>query len=119
MSDKYRNKQVDEFMELLENDLTAIVGKEFANLDVKGVMNRNRHDDPGMSIDKATMWAMRDKAAIVMRKTIALATALDRMTVMVGQMADEMAADGNQNDEKYRNRLRVLTELDKSYRKLL
>jgi len=119
MSDKYRNKKVDEFMDVLEKDLTAMVGKEFGNLDVAGVMERNRHDNPGMTLEQATMWAMRDKAAVVMRKVKALATTLDRMSIMVVQMADEMAADGNQNDEKYRNRLRVLTELDKSYRKLL
>ncbi len=110
--DKYRNEDVDKFMENLENDLTAIVGKEFANLDVKGVLERNRQDKPEMTIGQATMWAMRDKAAVIMRKTIALATSLDRTAVMVNQMADEMGADGNQNGERYRDRLPILTNFE-------
>ena len=113
MADKYRNKQVDEFMELLENDLTAIVGKEFANLDVMGVLDRNRKENPGMTIEQATMWAMRDKAAIIMRKAIALATSLDRVSVMAGQMADTMGANGDDDYHKYKRRLRILTNIPK------
>jgi hypothetical protein len=119
MADKYRNEKVDTFMDVLANDLTAIVGKEFGNLDVKGVLERNRHDKPEMSIEEATIWAMRDMAARIMRKTQVLATGLDRMTEMVGQMADEMGADGNENCHRYRKRLEVLLQLDKNYRKFL
>lgn len=119
MKKKYRNPDVNDFMERLEGDLTAIVGKEFGNLDVAGVLKRNRKDNPEMSIEEATMWAMRDKAATIMRKAIALAMSLDRTTVMVGQMADEMSGDGNENCHKYRARLEVLTDIDKIVKQLL
>ena len=111
--EKYRNKNVENFMGPLEDDLTAIVGKEFANLDVMGVLDRNRKENPEMTIEQATVWAMRDSAARIMRKTIALATSLDRVSVMVGQMADDMSADGNQKSELYRKRLDILTNIPK------
>ena len=116
--DKYRNEDVNEFMKILEDDLTAIVGKEFGNLDVAGILKKNRKDNPEMSIEQAIMWAMRDKAAVILRKSIALAISLDRMTVMVEQMADEMGEDGNQNSERYRNRSKVLTDFNKIIRQL-
>jgi hypothetical protein len=119
MADKYRDENVDTFMDVLERELTAMVGKEFGNLGVAGVLERNRQDNPEMTLEDATMWAMRDTAARVLRKTKVLATTLDRMVAMVGNMADEMGADGNQNSERYRKRLEVLLELDKNYRKLM
>ncbi len=116
--DKYRNKDVNDFMDVLGNDLTSIVGKEFGNLEVANVLKKNRQDNPEMSIEEAVMWAMRDKAAVIMRKTIAMAISLDRITVMVEQMADEMGEDGNQNSERYRDRLKVLTNFDKIIKEL-
>lgn len=115
---KFHDKDINIFMEFFENDLTAIVGKEFGNLDVAGVLARNRQDNPEMSIEQATIWAMRDKAAIILRKGTALAICMDKLTIMVGQMADEMAADGNQNDDAYRNRLKVLTDFDSIVKRL-
>jgi hypothetical protein len=116
---KYRNNEVNAFMEILENDLDSIVSRSLTNLDVAGVLLRNREDNPEMSMQEAVVWAMRDKAAVVMRKTIALATNLDRITVMVNQMADEMGEDGNQNGERYRERLSVLTDFDAMVKELL
>jgi hypothetical protein len=119
MADKYRNEKVDEFMDALEKNLTAMVAQEFGNLDVAGVLKKNRDNNPEMSIEQATMWAMRDMAAVVMRKTIALATCMDRLTVMAGQMADEMSADGNENCHRYRKRLKLLTNFDNMVKQLL
>jgi len=108
---KYRNDNIDKFMEQLENDLTAIVGQEFGNLDVKGVLERNRKNNPEMSIEKATILAMRDKAAVIMRKTIALATSLDRITAMAEQMTGVLEVAGHTQASIYNKRLEVLTDI--------
>jgi hypothetical protein len=114
---KYRNDELENFMKLLEDDLTAIVGKELSNLDVMGILERNRRDNPEMSIEQAIMWAMREKAAIIMRKTMALATSLDRTLVMVRQMADHME---NEKEAKlYLNRVKVLTNFNKLVKQML
>lgn len=117
--DKYRNEKLDDFMKGLEESLVNIVAKKSGSLDVMGVLNRNRRDNPELSIDEAVILAMRDEGARIMRKTIALATSLDRITVMVNQMADEMGEDGNQNGERYRNRLKVLTNFDKIVKEMM
>lgn len=107
---KYRNDKVEQFMEKLEDEITAIVSKEFGNLDVAGVMKKHRTNSPDMTIEDAVILAMRGKAAGILRSSIAMAISLDRVSVMVDQMADEMGEDGNQNGERYRERLSLLLD---------
>jgi len=114
---KYRNDNVNNFMARLEDDLTAIVAREFSNLEVAEVLKRNRKDHPEMSLEQATILAMRDKAAVTMRKTHTIATCMDRMTIMVEQMANEM--EDQQKADLYRKRLGVVTDFDSVLKRLL
>ena len=106
--DKYRNKDINDYMDVLTDCLTAIIGKEFGNLQVAKVMADNREENPEMTIEEATMLAIRNKAREIMLKTHTLATAMDRLTVMVRQMADHM--ENEKEARLYLNRLTVLTD---------
>jgi aspartyl/asparaginyl-tRNA synthetase len=103
--EKYRDEKVNEHMSLIETLLTAISEKSAESLHVQEILKR----DPEMSFDKAVQIGMMESANEVIVEVKALATAADRLIVMVGQMADEMSGDGNENCHKYRNRLKVLT----------
>ena len=119
MSDKYRDENVNKFMASLEDDLTSIVRREFGNLNVMDILKENRQTNPELSIDEALILAMRAKGAVIMRKSTALAISLDRIAIMVNQMADEMGNDGNQNGERYRDRLSILLDFDAIVKELL
>jgi len=115
--DKYRNQNVDDFMAELENDLSAITGKQLSPLGVMKVLQDNRKDHPELTIDEAVIIAMRQRASLINKKVVAMATCMDRLTVMVRQMADHMEKE--RESQLYLNRLDILTDIDKVVEQLL
>lgn len=125
MDNKYRDEKLNEHMFNIDALLTAISGKESANLGVKERLKKDKEEffkldtsedpkiRPLMSFDKAVQTGMMEIANNTLIEVKALATSLDRMIVMVDQMADEMSADGNENCHKYRKRLEILTNFSR------
>lgn len=109
MNGRYRNKVLDNFMEVTTEMLSAIAGKELEALRVQEILKR----DPEMSFDRAVIIGMQEAANRATFRAAVIATSFDRTVRMAVLMAQEMTIANMKNGPRYERRLGLLTDLDK------
>ena len=109
MTDRYRDKVLEGFMEVSTEMLSAIAGKELQALRVQEILKR----DPLMSFDRAVIIGMQEAANRATFQMAVIATSFDRTIRMATLMAEEMTIAEMKNGPRYERRLKLLTDLGK------